>query len=196
MQWHVCCCGEVVAKDGVRLSHLVVHDKEVSNVALNLDQKKSIVAEVAEVAGTAHSAVVAEYAGLNATQMTDLRARARQEGVYVRVVKNSLARRAVEGTEFACLNDALVGPLVVAFSQEDPGGAGRLISDFVKGNDRLVVKAVSISGQLLPASDLARLARIPNKPQAISQLMAVMKAPVGKLAATLAAVRDQKQDAA
>jgi len=165
-------------------------------VALNLEQKKTVVAEVAEVAGKAHSVVVAEYAGLSAAQMTDLRAKARQDGVYVRVVKNTLARRAVEGTDFVCVQEALTGPLLVAFSQEDPGGAGRVISEFIKGNDRLVVKAVSIGGQLLPASDLARLARIPNKPQEISQLMAVMKAPVGKLAATLAAVRDQKQAAA
>lgn len=161
-------------------------------MALNLEQKKTIVAEVAEVAGKAHSAVVAEYAGLTAAQMTDLRSKARKEGVYVRVVKNTLARRAVEGTEFACLQESLTGPLMVAFSQEDPGGAGRVISEFVNGNDKLVVKAVSIGGKLLPAAELARLARIPNKPQAISQLMAVMKAPVGKLAATLAAVRDQK----
>lgn len=165
-------------------------------MALNLEQKKTIVAEVAEVAGKAHSAVVAEYAGLTAAQMTDLRSKARKEGVYVRVVKNTLARRAVEGTEFACLQETLIGPLMVAFSQEDPGGAGRVISEFVKGNDKLVVKAVSIGGKLLPAAELARLARIPNKPQSISQLMAVMKAPVGKLAATLAAVRDQKAGAA
>jgi len=165
-------------------------------VALNLEDKKSIVAEVAEVAGKAFSAVVAEYAGMSAVQMTDLRAKARKEGVYVRVVKNTLARRAVEGTEFACMQEAMVGPLVVAFSQEDPGGAGRVISEFAKANEKLVVKAVSIGGKLLPAAEVARLARIPNKPQAISQLMAVMKAPVGKLAATLAAVRDQKGGAA
>jgi large subunit ribosomal protein L10 len=161
-------------------------------VALNLQDKQSIVAEVSEVAGKAFSAVVAEYAGMSAVQMTELRAKARNEGVYVRVVKNTLARRAVEGTEFACMQEVLVGPLVVAFSQEDPGGAGRVISDFAKANEKLVVKAVSIGGKLLPATELARLARIPSKPQAISQLMAVMKAPVGKLAATLAAVRDQK----
>ncbi len=165
-------------------------------MALNLDQKKTIVAEVAEVAGKALSAVVAEYAGLSAAQMTSLRAQARKEGVYVRVVKNTLARRAVEGTEFACLQESLTGPLMVAFSQEDPGGAGRVISEFVKTNDKMVVKAVSIGGKLLPAAELARLARIPTKPQSISQLMAVMKAPVGKLAATLAAVRDQKAAAA
>lgn len=165
-------------------------------MALNLESKKTIVAEVAEVAGKAYSAVVAEYTGLSAAQMTDLRAKARKDGVYVRVVKNTLARRAVEGTEFVCMQEALVGPLVVAFSQEDPGGAGRVFADFVKANDKLVVKAVSIGGKLLPAAELARLARIPTKPQAISQLMAVMKAPVGKLAATLAAVRDQKAAAA
>lgn len=165
-------------------------------MALNLEEKKTIVAEVAEIAGNAYSAVVAEYAGLSSVQMTNLRAKAREEGVYVRVVKNTLARRAVEGTEFSCLQETLVGPLVIAFSQSDPGAAGRVVSDFVKGNDKLVVKAVSIGGKMLPAGELERLARIPNKPQAISMLMSVMKAPVGKLARTLAAVRDQKSAAA
>jgi len=175
-------------------------------VALNLDQKKAVVAEVAEVAANAHSAVAAEYIGLTVEDMTALRVKAREENVYLRVVKNTLARRAFEGTDFECMSDAMVGPLVLAFSQEDPGAAARVISGFAKENDKLVVKLVSISGQLLDAGDIKRLASMPTKDQAISMLMSVMNAPVGKLARTLnevpsklvrviAAVRDQKDAA-
>jgi large subunit ribosomal protein L10 len=173
-------------------------------VALSLEEKKSVVAEVAEVAATAHSAIAAEYIGLSVEDMTQLRAKARESSVYVRVVKNSLARRAFEGTGFECMSGAMVGPLVLAFSQEDPGSAARIISDFAKGNDKLVVKLVSIGGKLLEAGDIKRLASMPTKEQAISMLMSVMNAPVGKLARTLnevpsklvrtvAAIRDQKQ---
>ena len=175
-------------------------------MALNLDQKKAVVAEVAEVAANAHSAVAAEYIGLTVEDMTALRVKAREENVYLRVVKNTLARRAFEGTDFECMSDAMVGPLVLAFSQEDPGAAARVISGFAKENDKLVVKLVSISGQLLDAGDIKRLASMPTKDQAISMLMSVMNAPVGKLARTLnevpsklvrviAAVRDQKDAA-
>jgi large subunit ribosomal protein L10 len=173
-------------------------------VALSLEEKKSVVAEVAEVAATAHSAIAAEYIGLSVEDMTQLRAKARESSVYVRVVKNSLARRAFEGTGFECMSGAMVGPLVLAFSQEDPGSAARIISDFAKGNDKLVVKLVSIGGKLLEAGEIKRLANMPTKEQAISMLMSVMNAPVGKLARTLnevpsklvrtvAAIRDQKQ---
>ncbi len=176
-------------------------------MALNLSDKKAIVAEVAEVASSAFSVVAAEYNGLSVEQMTELRAKARESGVYLRVVKNSLARRAVEGTDFECVQEALVGPLVLAFSQEDPGAAARLIKDFSKENAKLETKIVSIGGKLLAANEIDRLAKIPTKEQAISLLMAVMKAPVEKLARTLkevpgklvrttAAIRDQKQDAA
>jgi large subunit ribosomal protein L10 len=176
-------------------------------VALNLEQKKSIVAEVAEVAASAYSAIGAEYNGLTAGQMTELRAKARESGVYLRVVKNTLARRAVEGTDFECMAEGMVGPLVLAFSMEDPGAAARVIKEFSKENDALDVKMVSISGQMLGASELDRLASLPTKDQAISMLMALMKAPAEKLARTLnevpgkmvrtvAAIRDQKQSAA
>lgn len=175
-------------------------------MALNLEQKKTIVKEVAEVAGNAYSAVAAEYNGLSSEDMTELRVKAREQGVYLRVVRNTLARRALEGTDFECMNNSLVGPLVLAFSQEDPGSAARVIKDFAKENEKLVVKLVSISGQLLAASELDRLASMPTKEQAISMLMALMKAPVekfartlnevpGKLVRTVAAVRDQKQSA-
>lgn len=176
-------------------------------MALNLEQKQAVVAEVAAVAASAHSVIAAEYKGITVEAMTALRAKARDNKVYVRVVKNTLARRAFEGTAFECMNDALVGPLVLAFSQEDPGAAARVISEFAKGNDKLVVKLVSIGGKLLAAGDIKRLAEMPTKDQAISILMSVLNAPItklartlnevpGKLVRTVAAVRDQKKDAA
>lgn len=175
-------------------------------MALNLDQKMAVVAEVAEVAAEAHSAIAAEYIGLSVGAMTALRVKARDNNVYLRVVKNTLARRALEGTDFECMSDALAGPLVLAFSQEDPGAAARVISDFAKENDKLVVMLVSIGGKLLEAGDIKRLASMPTKDQAISMLMSVMNAPIGKLARTLnevpgklvrtvAAIRDQKDAA-
>ncbi len=176
-------------------------------MALNLNDKKAIVAEVAEVAANAYSAVAAQYIGLTVEDMTELRKKAREAGVYLRVVKNTLARRAVQGTDFECMSEALVGPLVLAFSQEDPGAAARVIKDFAKEHEKLEVKIVSIGGKLLEPGEIDRLASMPTKDQAISIMMALMKAPVEKLARTLnevpakvtrcvAAVRDQKQDAA
>ncbi len=175
-------------------------------MALNLEQKKAVVAEVNEVASGALSAIAAEYRGLSVGDMTQLRADARDKGVYLRVVKNTLARRALEGTEFECMRDGLVGPLMLAFSQEDPGAAARLIGDFSKDNEQLVVKLVSVGGQLYEPTELKRLASLPTKEQAIGMLMGVMKAPVekfvrtlaephGKLVRTIAAIRDQKQAA-
>jgi large subunit ribosomal protein L10 len=175
-------------------------------VALSFAQKEAIVAEVAEVAKVAYSAVGAEYRGLTVGQMTDLRVQARQSGVYLRVVKNTLAKRAVEGTDFACIQEALQGPMILAFSQEDPGSAARVVEAFAKQHDQLKVKLVAIGGQLLDSSELATLAKMPTYEEAISQLMAVMKAPVQKLAATInevpsklvrtiAAVRDAKEAA-
>jgi large subunit ribosomal protein L10 len=173
-------------------------------VALNLEGKKQVVSEVAAVAAEAHSAIAAEYRGLGVEALTDLRKKARQGGVYIRVVKNTLAKRALEGTDFECMREGLVGPMILAFSQEDPGSAARVLKDFSKENGLLIVKMLSIGGQLLDASELERLASLPTKEQAISILMAVMKAPVekfvrtlaephSKLVRTVAAVRDQKQ---
>lgn len=173
---------------------------------LNLEQKKAVVAEVAEVASSAYSAIAAEYRGLSVGEMTELRVKARESGVYLRVVKNSLARRAIEDTEFACMKDELTGPLVIAFSQEDPGAAARVIKDFAKDHSKLVVKVISIGGELLAPSDLETLSKMPTYDQAISMLMAVMKAPVeklartmnevpGKLVRTVAAIRDAKEAA-
>lgn len=155
-------------------------------MALRLEDKKALVAEVNEVAKGALSAVAAEYRGLTVEQMTNFRSKARAAGVYVRVVKNTLAKRAIEGTDFECLKDALTGPLVLAFSQEDPGAAARIVKDFAKENDKLVTKAVSISGQLYPAAELERLASLPTLDQARAMLLGVFTAPYGKLVRTLA----------
>ncbi|SJM96444.1 50S ribosomal protein L10 [Crenothrix polyspora] len=165
-------------------------------MALNLDSKKVVVEEVAGYAAKAHSAVAAEYRGLSVTELTELRKIARSTGVYVRVVKNTLARRAVVGTEFECMQEAMVGPLLLAFSMDDPGSAARLISNFAKTHDKLVTKIVAIGGQSYGATELARLASLPTRDQGIAMLMSVMKAPTEKLARTLAALRDQMQEAA
>ena len=165
-------------------------------MALNLDGKKAVVEEVAQYAAKAHSAVVAEYRWLTVTELTELRKTARETGVYLRVVKNTLAKRAVVGTEFECMQTALIGPLIIAFSMEDPGSAARLISDFAKTHDKLITKIVAIGGTAFDGSELARLARLPTRDQGISMLMSVMKAPVEKLVRTLAAFKDQMQEAA
>ena len=175
-------------------------------MSLTLEQKQAVVAEVAEVAAGAHSLVAAEYSGLTVEQLTKLRVEGRNAGVYLRVVKNTLARRAFDGTEYACVSEQLTGPLILAFSQSDPGAAARVIKDYSKTNDKLVVRLVSIGGKVFPATELARLASLPTREQALSMLMGVMKAPIqkfvrtlaephAKLVRTVAAVRDQKQAA-
>ncbi|MEZ7818557.1 MAG: 50S ribosomal protein L10 [Pseudomonadales bacterium] len=173
-------------------------------MALRLEQKQQIVAEVNEVAASALSAVIADYRGLTVAEMTQMRVKARESGVYLRVVRNTLAKRALEGTEYECLNDAFVGPTLLAFSQEEPGAAARLIKEYAKDYAELEVKALSIGGALLGADQLDRVAKLPTLDQARSMLMSVMQAPVvklartlnevpGKLVRTIAAVRDQKQ---
>ncbi|MEE9423266.1 MAG: 50S ribosomal protein L10 [Gammaproteobacteria bacterium] len=173
---------------------------------MTLEAKQAVVSEVAEIASQAHSAVAAEYRGLTVEELTELRVKSRDGGVYLRVVKNTLARRAVEGTDFECMQEGLTGPLILAFSQEEPGAAARVMQDFAKDHDKLIPTLISFGGQLLAASELDRLAKLPTRDQAISLLMAVMKAPVeklvrtmnevpGKLVRTVAAVRDQKQSA-
>jgi large subunit ribosomal protein L10 len=156
-------------------------------MSLNLAEKQSVVAEVAKVAASAHAVVASEYRGLSVTRLTALRVMARKNGVYLRVVKNTLARRALQGTDFECLQDSLVGPLILAFSQEDPGSAARVLKDFIKepGNDKLIVKALAIGNRVLPAAELDRLANMPTKEQAISLLLACLRAPLDKLARTL-----------
>src|SRR5262252_5288249 len=150
-------------------------------MALNLEDKKALVAEVADVAAHAQSVVAAEYRGLTVGQMTELRARARKQGVYMRVVKNTLARKALAGTAFESMGTTLKGPLVLAFSKDDPGAAARVIKDFAKANDKLVPTSLSIGGGVLSAKELDKVASMPTKEQALSMLLGVMKAPMRKL---------------
>jgi large subunit ribosomal protein L10 len=175
-------------------------------MALNIEQKKAVVAEVADVAGKALAAVAAEYRGLTVEEMTDLRAKARAGGVYLKVAKNTLVRRAVEGTEYECLQDSLTGPLLFAFSMEDPGAAARLVKDYSKDHDKLIARLVAVGGELYDASELERLSSLPTYDQAIAMLMGVMKAPIekfvrtlaephAKLVRTVAAIRDAKEAA-
>jgi large subunit ribosomal protein L10 len=161
-------------------------------MALNLSQKKEVVAELAEIAAKAHSLVAAEYAGTTVEQMTAMRKKAREYGVYLRVVKNTLASRAVAGTEFEVVKDALVGPLLYAFSTEEPGAAGRLIKEFAKGNDKLQAKVVSVEGKLLPASHVDVLASLPTREQALSMLARVLAEPAAMFARVIKAVADQQ----
>jgi len=161
-------------------------------MALNLTQKKEVVAELASIAATAHSLVAAEYAGTTVEQMTAMRKKARETGVYLKIVKNTLAARAVADTNFECVKDALVGPLLYAFSTEEPGSAGRLIKEFAKGNDKLKPKIVSINGKLMPGSDLDKLASLPTREQALSMLASVLSEPARMFARAVKAVADQK----
>lgn len=173
-------------------------------MTLNLQDKKTLVAEVAAVAAKAQSVVAAEYRGLTVAQMTELRAKARRQGVYMRVVKNTLARKALAGTSFESVGPKLKGPLVLAFSQDDPGAAARVVKEFAKAHEKLVTTLVSLGGQVLPAAELEKVASLPTREQALSMLLGVIKAPItklvrtlaeppAKLARTLAAVRDRKQ---
>ncbi|MEY4932206.1 MAG: hypothetical protein RLZZ403_526 [Pseudomonadota bacterium] len=156
-------------------------------MALRIDDKKALVAEVNKVAATAQSVVAAEYRGLTVTQMTNLRGKARSSGVYLRVVKNTLARKAVAGTPFECVATSLKGPLVLAFSKDEPGAAARLVKDFAKDNDKLVATLVSLGGTVLSSKDLDRVASLPTKQQALSQLLGVLQAPISKFVRTVAA---------
>ena len=176
-------------------------------MAIGLDDKKAIVAEVNETATSALSLVIADSRGVTVDGMTALRKDARENQVTLRVVRNTLAKRALEGTEYECVNDSLTGPSLFGFSMEDPGAAARLFKEFSKGNESFEVKALAVSGQMLGAEQLNVLANLPTRDQALSMLMSVMQAPAtklvqtmnevpGKLVRTLAAVRDQKEAAA
>ena len=173
---------------------------------LNLEGKREIVASVNEQVAGAMSAVVADYRGLTVSEVTELRAKARETGVYLKVVRNTLLRRAVEGTEFECLKDSFSGPTVLALSMEDPGAAARLVKDFAKTHDQLEVRALAIGGVKYGAEDIDVLAKLPTRDEALSMLMSVMQAPVtkfvrtlnevpGKLVRTIAAVKDSKEAA-
>lgn len=194
-----------VMREGTRIVCNATH-QEVTTVPMRLEDKQALVAEVNAVAAKAYSAVAAEYRGLTVEQVTNLRVQARKNGVWLKVVKNTLAKRAIAGTEFECLKDALKGPLVLAFSKEDPGAAARVVKEFAKDNELFVIRALALGGKLLPTTDLERLAKLPTREQALAMLMGVMLAPLTKLVRTLAephaklvrtvaAVRDQKQAA-
>jgi large subunit ribosomal protein L10 len=154
---------------------------------LNLEDKKVLVAEVTEVAKTALSVVAAEYRGLTVTQMTDLRAKARASGVFMRVVKNTLARKAFAGTAFEPVGPKLKGPLILAFSKDDPGAAARVVKAFAKDNEKLVATLVSLGGEVLSAKDLEKVATLPTKDQARAQLLGLLMSPAQQLAAVIAA---------
>jgi len=175
-------------------------------VPIGLKEKRAIVAEVNETAQAALSAVMADYRGVTVDAMTQLRKSARESGVQVRVIRNTLAKRAFEGTELECMNEALTGPCIVAFAMEDPGASARLFKDFAKEQEAFEIKALSVGGKLLPAEQIDALAKLPTRDEALALLMAVMQAPVTKLVRTMndipgrvtrvvAAVRDQKQAA-
>ena len=161
-------------------------------MALNLSQKQEVVAELADVAAKAHSLVAAEYAGTTVSQMTAMRKKARETGVYLRVVKNTLASRAVAGTEFEVVKDSLVGPLLYAFSTEEPGAAGRLIKEFAKGNDKLQAKVVAVGGQQYPATHVEVLASLPTRDQALAMLARVLAEPASMFARVVKAVADKQ----
>lgn len=176
-------------------------------MAIRLEDKQQIVSEVNQAANSALSAVLADYRGVSVGDLTELRKTARENKVYLRVVRNTLLKRAVAGTEFECIQEVLIGPTILAFSQEDPGAAARVLKDFAKENANFEIKALSVDGKLLEASQIDVLAKLPTHDQGLSILMSVMLAPVTKLARTLnevpskvtrvvAAVRDQKQEAA
>lgn len=175
-------------------------------MALRLEDKKALVAEVNAVAAKAQSVVAAEYRGITVTQMTDLRAKARKSGVYLRVVKNTLARKAVVGTPYECIAKSLKGPLILAFSKDDPGAAARLVKAFAKDNDKLVPTLLSLGETVLSPKDIDKVASLPTLESARATLLGALQAPVSKLVRTiaephaklvraLAAVKDKREAA-
>lgn len=176
-------------------------------MAFNLEEKKAVVAEVNEIASKALSVVMADSRGVTVGDMTELRKQAREQNVYMKVVRNTLARRAIVDTEFQCIDESLKGPTLLAFSMEDPGAAARIFKDFAKENELFEIKGLAVGGELMGADSIDRLAKLPTRDQALASLAAVMIAPVTKLVRTFnevptkvarvtAAVRDKKQEAA
>ncbi|TAM11653.1 MAG: 50S ribosomal protein L10 [Paraburkholderia sp.] len=165
-------------------------------MALNLTQKQEVVAQVAEVAAKAHSLIAAEYAGTTVEQMTAMRKKAREIGVFLKVVKNTLASRAVAGTEFEGVKDALTGPLLYAFSIEEPGAAGRLIKEFAKTNDKLKAKVVSVEGKVFPPAHVDVLAALPTRDEALAMLARVLAEPAAMFARAVKAVADKQGEGA
>ena len=167
-------------------------------MTLKLEDKKEIVAEVNKVASGAFSAVVANYRGLTVGQLTKLRKKAREQQVYVRVVRNTLARRAVEGTSFACLNDDLVGPTIIglSLSENDMGAAARLFKDFAKDNQKMEVMALALNGQRYDAKQIDVIASLPNREGALTMLASVLQAPVSKFGRLFTALKEKLEEAA
>jgi len=161
-------------------------------LSLNIEDKKAVVAEIAAVVATAQTIVIAEYRGIEVASMTRLRKQARESGVFLRVLKNTLARRAVQDTPFATLADQMVGPLVYGIS-EDPVAAAKILSDFAKKDDKIIIKAGSYDGKVLSAAEVAQLASIPSREELLSKLLYVMKAPLSGFARGLAALAEKKQ---
>ncbi|MFP3029032.1 MAG: 50S ribosomal protein L10 [Arsenophonus sp.] len=163
-------------------------------MALNLQDKQAIVAEVSEVAKCAISAVVADFRGVAVDKMTELRKSGREAGVYLRIVRNTLMRRVVEGTSYECLKEAFIGPTLIAFSKEDPSAAASLFKEFAKANQAFEIKAAAFEGEFIPANQIDRLATLPTYYEAIARLMSTMKeASAGKLTCIMAALRNQKE---
>ena len=174
-------------------------------MSLNLDDKKTVVAEVSAEVANAQSIIVAEYRGLEVVDLTTLRANARKSGVYLRVVKNTLVRRALSGTAFEGLSDKLVGPLIYGISK-DPVAAAKLLNDFAKANDKLVIKAGAMPSYVMDAAGVKALATMPSREELLSKLLGTMQAPIAQFVRTLneiptkfvrglAAVRDAKEAA-
>jgi large subunit ribosomal protein L10 len=181
--------------------------QEYVKVALRLEDKKAIVADVNETAQSALSLVVADARGVNVTKITELRKQAREANVELRVIKNTLAKRAFQGTEFECTAEALVGPSLFGFSMADPGAAARLFKDFAATNELFEIKALAVGGQLMGSDKIDVLAKLPTRDQALGLLASVMIAPVTKLVRTfneipaqitrvVSAVGESKQEAA
>tara|TARA_Y100000768_G_scaffold104805_1_gene76808 strand:- start:8 stop:535 length:528 start_codon:yes stop_codon:yes gene_type:complete len=156
-------------------------------LALNISEKKDVVKEISEIASSAQSAVAAEYRGLSVQELSELRNNARNLGVYVKVIKNSLAKIAIKDTSFECMDSSLKGPLIFAFSKEDLGSAAKLVNDFKKENGLLKPVVVAVNGELVDVEKLSQIAALPTKDQAISMLMSVMKQPIEKFVRTIAA---------
>lgn len=164
-------------------------------MGLNLDDKKAVVAEVSAQLADAQTVVLAEYSGVEVTHLTALRAKARQSGVYLRVLKNTLVRRAVADTPFAPLAEQMTGPLIYGMSA-DPVAAAKVLNDFAKGNDKLVLKVGAYGGQVLDKAGLQALASIPSREELLARLLGVMQAPVSGFACALAALAKQREEAA
>ncbi len=154
-------------------------------MGLTLDAKKAIVEEVNSIAAVAPSAIAAEYIGLTVTEMTELRNAAREAGVYLKVVRNTLARRALENTQFECMRDNLVGPLLLVFSNDEPGSAAKVVRNFAKSNKKLEIKLVSLDGNLLEPSEITKLASLPSLDEAHVMLLGLLSSPLTKFVCTI-----------